>query len=40
MLQQALQHLIDNGKYRRITENWGVQEGAITESVINGAPKG
>ncbi|MGK8465493.1 ABC transporter substrate-binding protein [Nocardia cyriacigeorgica] len=40
VLQQALQHLIDNGKYRRITENWGVQEGAITRSVINGAPKG
>ncbi|WP_433193292.1 ABC transporter substrate-binding protein [Nocardia sp. CA-107356] len=36
-LQAAVQHLIDNGKYLEITKNWGVQEGAITKSVINGA---
>ncbi|MFC4373117.1 ABC transporter substrate-binding protein [Nocardia halotolerans] len=36
-LQQALQHLIDNGKYGEITTNWGVQEGQIKTSVINGA---
>ncbi|WP_228000961.1 ABC transporter substrate-binding protein [Nocardia australiensis] len=36
-LQAAVQHLIDNGKYLEITQNWGVQEGAITKSVINGA---
>ncbi|MGK8524694.1 ABC transporter substrate-binding protein [Nocardia asteroides] len=37
VLQKAVQHLIDNGKYLEITKNWGVQEGAITKSVINGA---
>ncbi|MEV0360506.1 ABC transporter substrate-binding protein [Nocardia sp. NPDC050697] len=36
-LQKAVQHLIDNGQYKTITENWGVQDGAITTSVINGA---
>lgn len=36
-LQAAVQHLIDNGKYLEIAKNWGVQEGAITKSVINGA---
>ncbi len=36
-LQAAVNHLIENGQYKQITENWGVQEGAITESVINGA---
>ncbi|ONM46895.1 ABC transporter substrate-binding protein [Nocardia donostiensis] len=37
LLRDALQHLIDNGIYRQIAENWGVQEGAISTSVINGA---
>ncbi|MEU8900000.1 ABC transporter substrate-binding protein [Nocardia sp. NPDC048505] len=37
VLQQALQHLIDNGQYKKICENWGVQEGAITKATINGA---
>ncbi|MFE6864255.1 ABC transporter substrate-binding protein [Nocardia sp. NPDC057668] len=37
VLQEAVQYLMDNGQYRKITENWGVQEGAITKSVINGA---
>lgn len=36
-LQAAVNHLIQNGQYREITEAWGVQEGGITESVINGA---
>ncbi|WP_324196440.1 ABC transporter substrate-binding protein [Nocardia farcinica] len=37
VLQAAVNHLIRNGQYKQITENWGVQDGAITESVINGA---
>ncbi|NNH75994.1 ABC transporter substrate-binding protein [Nocardia uniformis] len=37
VLQQAVQHLIDNGQYQQIAENWGVQEGVIAKSVINGA---
>ncbi len=36
-LQKALQHLIDTGAYAEITANWGVQDGRITTSVINGA---
>ena len=36
-LQQAVQHLIDNGQYKQIAENWGVEAGAIQKSVINGA---
>ncbi|MEV6773020.1 ABC transporter substrate-binding protein [Nocardia sp. NPDC051030] len=37
VLQEAVQYLIDNGQYKKIAENWGVQAGAITKSVINGA---
>ncbi|MFI5782220.1 ABC transporter substrate-binding protein [Nocardia sp. NPDC051570] len=37
VLQEAVQHLMDSGDYRKICENWGVQEGALTKSVINGA---
>lgn len=37
VLQKAVQALIDNGTYRAIAASWGVQEGAITQSVINGA---
>lgn len=37
VLQEAVQSLIDGGQYRKIAEGWGVQEGAITKSVINGA---
>ncbi|WP_187683897.1 ABC transporter substrate-binding protein [Nocardia wallacei] len=37
VLREAVQHLIDSGAYRKIAENWGVQEGAITEATINGA---
>ena len=36
-LQQALQHLIDNGQYREIAANWGLEEGLIDKPVINGA---
>jgi polar amino acid transport system substrate-binding protein len=37
VLQKAVQALIDNGTYKAIAGSWGVQEGAITQSVINGA---
>ncbi|NKY36502.1 ABC transporter substrate-binding protein [Nocardia speluncae] len=37
VLRDAAQHLIDSGQYRRITENWGVQDGALGTAVINGA---
>jgi polar amino acid transport system substrate-binding protein len=36
-LLQALQHLIDNGTYKQIATNWGVQSGMIDKPVINGA---
>ncbi|NLE81208.1 MAG: ABC transporter substrate-binding protein [Rhodococcus sp.] len=37
VLQQALQHLIDDGTYQTIAENWGVEVGVIETSQINGA---
>ncbi|MFI6165979.1 ABC transporter substrate-binding protein [Nocardia sp. NPDC051052] len=37
VLQTAVQSLIDNGKYLEIAKNWGVEEGALTKSVVNGA---
>ncbi len=37
VLQKALQHLIDDGSYLEIAQNWGVVEGVITTSQINGA---
>ncbi|WP_328398891.1 ABC transporter substrate-binding protein [Nocardia sp. NBC_00416] len=37
VLRDAVQYLMDNGQYRKITENWGVQAGALRTSVINGA---
>ncbi|MFE9583167.1 ABC transporter substrate-binding protein [Nocardia sp. NPDC006044] len=37
VLQKAVQSLIDNGKYLEIAKNWGVEEGALTKSVVNGA---
>jgi polar amino acid transport system substrate-binding protein len=37
VLQKALQHLIDDGSYLKIAENWGVEAGVIEKSVINGA---
>lgn len=36
-LQQALQHLIDNGEYEKIAANWGLEDGTIDKPVINGA---
>ncbi|RJO69236.1 ABC transporter substrate-binding protein [Nocardia panacis] len=37
VLQGAVQHLIDTGKYQEICKNWGVQSGAIAKAAINGA---
>lgn len=34
---KALQKLIDNGTYSQICKKWGVQSGAITKAMINGA---
>ncbi|ANW65293.1 ABC transporter substrate-binding protein [Mycobacterium sp. djl-10] len=36
-LQQALEHLIENGEYERIATDWGVEAGMIDKPVINGA---
>lgn len=36
-LLQALQHLINNGTYKQIATNWGVEGGMIDKPVINGA---
>ncbi|MEO9330037.1 ABC transporter substrate-binding protein [Gordonia sp. B21] len=36
-LQKAVQYLMDNGQYEEIAANWGLQEGMIDVSVINGA---
>ena len=36
-LLQALEHLIENGKYKEIAANWGLEEGMIDKPVINGA---
>jgi polar amino acid transport system substrate-binding protein len=36
-LQAAIQKLIDDGSYQKILDNWGVSDGAIDESEINGA---
>ncbi|MBJ8343112.1 ABC transporter substrate-binding protein [Antrihabitans sp. YC2-6] len=36
-LQQALQRLIDNGRYKEIATTWGVEAGMIEKPVINGA---
>ena len=33
----AMEHLMANGTYMKILQKWGVQEGAISEPVINGA---
>lgn len=37
VLQKAVQHLIDDGSYKKVAQNWGVEAGAIDKSVINGA---
>jgi polar amino acid transport system substrate-binding protein len=36
-LKQALEHLIENGTYKQIATNWGVEQGMIDKPVINGA---
>jgi len=36
-LLQALEHLIESGKYKEIAANWGLEEGMIDKPVINGA---
>ena len=36
-LKQALEHLIETGKYKEIATNWGVEAGLIDKPVINGA---
>ncbi|TYQ09117.1 UNVERIFIED_ORG: polar amino acid transport system substrate-binding protein [Gordonia westfalica J30] len=36
-MQEAVQYLMDNGQYEEIAANWGLQEGMIDVSVINGA---
>ncbi|BBY89500.1 ABC transporter substrate-binding protein [Mycolicibacterium murale] len=36
-LQQALEHLIENGEYEKIATDWGVEAGMIDKPVINGA---
>ncbi|MED5814536.1 ABC transporter substrate-binding protein [Mycolicibacterium sp. 050232] len=36
-LQQALQHLIDNGVYKQVAANWGAENGMIDKPVVNGA---
>ena len=33
----ALKHLMANGTYMKILHKWGVQAGAISDPVINGA---
>ncbi|CAL9453405.1 hypothetical protein SUDANB145_02484 [Streptomyces sp. enrichment culture] len=35
-LQAAVQAIIDNGEYKKIIDKWGVADGAVTESKING----
>ncbi|MFB6961120.1 ABC transporter substrate-binding protein [Streptomyces sp. NPDC056309] len=35
-LQAAVNAIIQNGEYEKILEKWGVQDGAVKESVING----
>lgn len=37
-LQAAIQHLIDDGTYRKIVEKWGLEDGAIRKVPVN--PKG
>jgi polar amino acid transport system substrate-binding protein len=36
-VKAAVQKLIDDGTYKKILDNWGVGDGAITEAKINGA---
>ena len=36
-LLQALEHLMESGKYKEIAANWGLEPGLIDKPVINGA---
>jgi polar amino acid transport system substrate-binding protein len=36
-VQKAMQKLIDDGTYGKILDTWGLKDGGITESVVNGA---
>jgi polar amino acid transport system substrate-binding protein len=36
-LKGAVQKLIDDGTYKKVLDNWGVGDGAIDESKVNGA---
>jgi len=36
-LQGAVQKLIDDGTYKKVLDNWGVGDGAITQAKVNGA---
>src|SRR5690606_9293947 len=36
-IRQALEQLMEDGTYKEILEEWGVQDGAIEKPVINGA---
>ncbi|MBV9782673.1 MAG: ABC transporter substrate-binding protein [Acidisphaera sp.] len=40
-LQAAIQHLIDDGTYRKIVEKWGLENGAIKQAALNptGTPR-
>ena len=39
-LAAAMQHLIDTGEYDRLLEQWGVDNGRLTEALINEQPIG
>lgn len=36
-VQKAVQKLIDDGTYAKILQTWGLSDGAVTKSVVNGA---
>jgi polar amino acid transport system substrate-binding protein len=36
-VQAAMKALIANGTYKKILDKWGIQAGAISNPVINGA---
>ena len=40
VLADALTALIEDGTYAEILETWGLSDGAVTESEINGAASG
>lgn len=36
-LRAALQSLIDDGTYQKISDNWGIKAGTVTQAKVNGA---